>query len=151
MHTFKEFQVLLFNTNNSIQHYSFVYTQLNGFKYCYVSVTIQLNNSHFLYTVKWSNSSISNNSISHSHLFAHSLNVKQFYLTIVRTLSHATTPGQSGYGRNGNEGVLYILQSFRIIGASSSDYLVSDPGHSEGVLAFCREAVSVFYSPGLQG
>ena len=33
MHTVKLFQVLLSNTNNSIQHYSFVCTQLNGFKY----------------------------------------------------------------------------------------------------------------------
>ena len=29
----KKFQVLLSNTNNSIQHYSFVYAQLNGFMY----------------------------------------------------------------------------------------------------------------------
>ncbi len=28
-HTVKCFQVLLFNTNNSIKHQSFVYTQLN--------------------------------------------------------------------------------------------------------------------------
>ena len=55
---------MLFNTNNSIKHQSFVYTQLNektvlvqtiqfsmstmlnGSKYCYVSLTIQLNFSH---------------------------------------------------------------------------------------------------------
>ena len=45
-HTVKEFQVLLINTDNSIQHYSFISTQLNGSKYCYVSLTIQLNRSH---------------------------------------------------------------------------------------------------------
>ena len=33
MHTVKLFQILLFNTNNSSQHSSFVCTQLNGFKY----------------------------------------------------------------------------------------------------------------------
>ena len=33
MHTIKWFQVLLSNTNNSIQHYSFAYTHLNGLKY----------------------------------------------------------------------------------------------------------------------
>ena len=33
--TVKSFQVLLFNTNYSIQHYSFVCTQLNSSKYCY--------------------------------------------------------------------------------------------------------------------
>ena len=30
----------------NIQHYSFVCTQLNGPKYCYVSLTIQLDISH---------------------------------------------------------------------------------------------------------
>ena len=33
---------MLFNTNNSIQYYSFIYTQLNSSKNCYVSLTIQL-------------------------------------------------------------------------------------------------------------
>ena len=47
-----------------------------------------------------------------SHLFALSLNVKQLYMT----LSSATTPGQSGPGSDGNEGVL------RITGASPSDF-----------------------------
>ena len=38
------------------------------------------------------------------HLFAHSLNVKQFYLIH----SGATTPGLSGLGRIGNKEVLCI-------------------------------------------
>ena len=46
MHIVNEFQVLLFNTNNSVQHYSFIYTQFSDSKYCYVSQTIQLNISH---------------------------------------------------------------------------------------------------------
>ena len=29
---YTQFQVLLFNTNNSVNYYSFVYTLLNGFK-----------------------------------------------------------------------------------------------------------------------
>ena len=45
-HTVKEFQVLLINTNNSIQHNLINSTQLNCSKYCYVSLTIQLNISH---------------------------------------------------------------------------------------------------------
>ena len=45
-HTVKEFQVLLFNTNNSIQHDSFVCTHLNGSKNRYASLTIQLNITH---------------------------------------------------------------------------------------------------------
>ena len=54
-----EFQVLLFNTNNSIQHYLFICPQFNAFKYCRIWLWIQLDISHF----------------------SHSLNVKQFYLS----------------------------------------------------------------------
>ena len=79
-HTIKEFQVLLIRNNNSIQHYlfissvqlfqellcitnnpnrqSFVYTQFNGQKVLFLTIQFNL-----------------------SHLFAYSLNVKQFYLT----------------------------------------------------------------------
>ena len=35
----KWLQVLLLNTN-FIQHYSFIYSQLNDYKYCYVILTI---------------------------------------------------------------------------------------------------------------
>ena len=51
---------------------------------------------------------------------------------IDRTLSGATTPGQSGTGSNGNEGVLLIPESNSITGTSPSDCLVSHPGHSLG-------------------
>ena len=37
--------------------------------------------------------------------------------TIDRTLSGATTPGQSGPGSDGNEGVLHIPQSSSITGS----------------------------------
>ena len=46
---------------------------------------------------------------------------------IDRTLSGATTLGQSGPGSNDNEGVLCILQSSSITGVSQSDCLMS--GH----------------------
>ena len=49
---------------------------------------------------------------------------------IDRTLSGATTPGQSGAGNNDNNGVLCILQSSSITGTSPSNYLVSYPEHS---------------------
>ena len=49
---------------------------------------------------------------------------------IDRTLSGATTPGQSGPGSNGNEGVLHIPKISSITGASSSDGLMSYLGHS---------------------
>ena len=45
-HTVKKFQVLLFDINNSVQYFSFICTQLNDSKYCYVSLTIKLNISH---------------------------------------------------------------------------------------------------------
>ena len=45
------------------------------------------------------------------------------------TLSGTSTLGQSGPGSNDDEGVLHITQSFRI-GASTSDGLLSYPGHS---------------------
>ena len=51
---------------------------------------------------------------------------------IDRALSGATTPGQSGPGSDGNEGVLHIPQSFSTAGTSPSDCLVSYPGHSLG-------------------
>ena len=66
------------------------------------------------------------------------------------TLSGATTPGQSGHGSDGNEGVLRIPQISSTAGTSPSDCLVSYPGHSlaeGGFLPLCREAVGVFYSP----
>ena len=49
---------------------------------------------------------------------------------IDRTLSGATTPGQSGSESNGSEGVLRILQSSSITGTTPSDCLILYPGHS---------------------
>ena len=68
--------------------------------------------------------------------------------TIDRTVSRATTPGQSRPRSNGNEGILCIPQSFSVTGPSSSDCLISYTRHSFGgrVLPLCRDAVGVFYS-----
>ena len=49
---------------------------------------------------------------------------------IDRTLSGAIIPGQSGPGSNGNEGVLHIIQSSSLSGASPSDCLVSYTGYA---------------------
>ena len=69
-----------------------------------------------------------------------------------RALSGATTPGQSGPGSDGSKGVPRIPQSPSTAETSPSDCLVSYPEHSlSGVLALCREAVSVFYSPSWLG
>ena len=57
LHTVKWFQVLLSITNNSIKQ-SFVYTQLNDKIVLFQTILF-----------------------NRSHLFAHSLNVEQFYLT----------------------------------------------------------------------
>ena len=48
---------------------------------------------------------------------------------IDRTLSGATTQGQSGPESDGNKGLLHITQSSIITGASPSDCLVSYLGH----------------------
>ena len=58
-------------------------------------------------------------------------------------LSGATIPGQSGPGSNGNEGLLFIPQSFSITGTSPIDCLVSYPGHSlrRGVLQGCSQCI----------
>ena len=58
LHCVKWFQVLLYIANNSIKHYSFVYSQLND-------QTVRLQTIQFSIT----------------DLFAHILNVKQFYST----------------------------------------------------------------------
>ena len=58
LHMVKWFQVLLCNTNNSIKHQSFVYTQLNDQTVLFPKIKFSI-----------------------SHLFAQTLNVKQYYLT----------------------------------------------------------------------
>ena len=66
---------------------------------------------------------------------------------IDRILLGATTPGQSGPGSDGNEGVFRIPQSSSITGTSPSDCLVSYPGFQLGVLSLCSDPVGVVYSP----
>ena len=55
------------------------------------------------------------------------------------TLSGATTPSQSGLGRDGNKGVLRIPQISSITTTLLSDCFVSYPGHSfDGGLQFIQ-------------
>ena len=65
---------------------------------------------------------------------------------IDRTLSGATTPGQSGPGSNGNEGALRIPQSSSITGTSTSDCLVSYPRHSLGQRSYPSAEMQLVYS-----
>ena len=79
--TLKWLQVPLSNTN------SFICTQLNGFKHCYITITIKFNISH---------------------LFVHSWILNSFIWSKDGTLTGTTTPCQSWSRSNGNEGVLHI-------------------------------------------
>ena len=118
---------------SSISSYSVYSTKLNGPKYYYRSLTIQLNVSRLFYT---------------------QLNVKAFLFhtiqfsiwrqfshvwTIDRTLSGATTPGQSGPGSDVNEGVLCIPQSSSFTGASRSDCLAPYPSFT--LLHRCNQCI----------
>ena len=55
-----------------------------------------------------------------------------FIWPIDRVLSGDTTPGQSGPGSDDNKGVILIPHSSSITEVSSSDCLVSYPGHLLG-------------------
>ena len=63
---------------------------------------------------------------------------------IDRTLSGATTLGQSGPGSNGSEEMLRIPQSPSITRTSPSDCLVSYLGHSLGRSYSSAEVQSVY-------
>ena len=76
LHTVKWLQVLIFNINYCIEHFSFIYTQLNG-SYCYVSLTIQLNISYLFPQLNSQTVLFLIFQFSLSYLFAHSSDVKQ--------------------------------------------------------------------------
>ena len=108
--------------NNSIKHRSLLYTQLNFQIVLFQTVQLSI-----------------------SHLFALCLMLNSSVWPINRTLSGATTPGHSWSGSDGNEAVLCIPQSSSITGASSSDCLMSYPGHCGGGLTRlqrCRQRYS---------
>ena len=70
---------------------------------------------------------------------------------IDRTLSGATTPGQSELGSDGNKEVLHIPQSSRITEPYHQIILCHIRTLIGGVLPLCRGAVSVFYRPSQLG
>ena len=125
---------MLFSTNNSIQYYSFVYILLNGFKYCYVSLTIQF---------------------SITHLF--SLFKCQTVLFDQQIGPYLVPPLGARVDRssNGNEGVLHIPKSSRAR-ASASGSFVSYLGHPFDEMRRVgsyptAEIHSAFYSPSWLG
>ena len=104
-----------------------VFAQLNGSKYCYVSLTIDLNISHLFTHIKWSTNSISNDSIKQKSFICTEVEFQtEFYLT---NRSGATTPVQKGLGSNDNEGVLHIPQISKAR-ALPSDGFISYPGRT---------------------
>ena len=78
-----------------------------------------------MHTVKWFQVLLHN---SHNLTSVICLRTVCSIWPIERTLSGATTPGQSGPGSNGNKGVLHITQISKAR-ASLSDSLLSYPGH----------------------
>ena len=113
----------------SIQQ-SLIWTQLHGFKYCYLMLIILFYIIH-LHTVKWFQILLcnTNNSIQQSFVCTQLNLFKYRKLNIcIRLITDTTTPVQNGLGSNGNQEILHISQSYRM-GASASDGLVSCPGH----------------------
>ena len=111
---------MLWITNNSVKHQSFIYSRLNDQTVLFLTIQFCI-----------------------SHLFALCLNVKD------RTLSGATTSGLSGPWSIGNERNtphFPMLPHYWIltIGLFS---VISRTLDGEEVLALCRDAVDVFYSP----
>ena len=71
------YKLIILSESNHL--HSFFYTTLNGSKYCYVSLTIQLNISHLFTQLNIQTGLFLTIQFSISHLFALSLNFKHFY------------------------------------------------------------------------
>ena len=106
-------------------------------------ICIHLNEpAHFLHTVKWFQVLLySTNNLKSVICFR---TVCSIWL-IDRTLSGASTPGQSGPGSNSNEGVLHFPQIWKAE-ASPSDCFVSLSGHSLGEGSYFSAEVQLVYS-----
>ena len=93
---------------------NFFCTQLNGSKYCYSSLTVQLNISHWFTRCSMIKQFYFKQLNLASVICLHSVRMPNISVSpIDRTLSGATTPGQSGHGSDGNEEVLCISQISR--------------------------------------
>ena len=72
---------LISNTNNSIDYNLFVCTQLNIFKYCYLTLTIQLNTNHLFTQLNDEKVLFQTIQFTISHLFA--LSFKFIYQAVL--------------------------------------------------------------------
>ena len=114
-------QVLVCINNNSIKHWSFIYTELNN-----------------LAALSF------NNSVLHRSFVCTQFQCQTVvFEPRIKKLSDVTSPDESGLGSD--ERAPCIHQSSCITGASASDCFISYPGHLFRVKF--REPVGVFYSP----
>ena len=134
--------------NFQLGPYMLMSMSLNYFFFIWYIWDLRYINHYILFNAKsilCKNTSIFNNSFEHVYaVWMQKKKNKVFFQTIQfsmsipfsfiqpthRTLSGYFTPDQSGPGSDVNEGILHIPQIFGIFGASSSDFLVSFPGHS---------------------
>ena len=124
LHTVKWFQVFLCITNNSINPPSFVCTQLNDQTVLFQTIQFSI-----------------------SHSFAHSLNVKRFYLTH-RNLSGAITPGPKWTWKQWQwTGILHSPKLLLCWTLTIRLFNVISRTLVGGVLPLCRYAFGVFYCP----
>ena len=78
--------------------------------------------------------------------------ISHVFVPLDRTLSDATTPGKSGPGSDGNEGVTRISQSSSRTGATTIKlYNVVSRTLVAGVYPLFRVAVGALYSPNRLG
>ena len=94
---------------NSIKHQLFIYTQLNDQTFLLQAIQFGMSFVWIQFKCQSTQFKCQNSSI----------------WRIDKTLQGSSTPGLSEPGSDGNEGVVCILQSSSITGASASDYLVS--------------------------
>ena len=131
---------MLYIINNSIKHQLFIQTQLDDLRVLFQTIQFGISTQFScLYTVKHKTVLFQKFSLA----CIHSLNIKQFYLIIDRTLSGASTPGQSGLWSVGNVGYSTFPEAptlqkphYQIVSCHIQDT------HWRG-LTFCRDAGGV--------
>ena len=122
-------------------------TRLNSSKYCYVSLPIQ--HQSFVYEVKYQTTLFQAIQLRISHLFTHSLNVKQFFLTHSYDPIRCYTLGQSRHWSDWGAQHFSKLRYYRSLSIRLFNVIYRTL--TGDVLPLCRDAVVIFYSPSQQG